>query len=82
MFPRDRVIVSLDKYGIPWSAQDSTEDLRGKLADYYARRTITHRPIRPVDCAQAICWLAGDESSRTTGHVIPVDGGLGEAFQR
>jgi hypothetical protein len=35
-----------------------------------------------VDCANAICWLAGDESAKTTGHVIPVDGGLPEAFLR
>src|SRR5690606_8061201 len=82
MFPRDRVIASLDKYGIAWSDDDSTETLRAKLAGFYAQRTITQQPIRPSDCAAAICWLAGDESSRTTGHVIPVDGGLTEAFLR
>jgi hypothetical protein len=27
-------------------------------------------------------WLAGDRSGRTTGHIIPVDGGLPEAFLR
>ena len=82
MFPRDRVIVSLDKYGIAWTDSDSTETLRAKLAGFYAQRTITRRPILPADCANAICWLAGDESGKTTGHVIPVDGGLSEAFQR
>jgi rhamnose utilization protein RhaD (predicted bifunctional aldolase and dehydrogenase)/NAD(P)-dependent dehydrogenase (short-subunit alcohol dehydrogenase family) len=82
MFPRDRVIVSLDKYRIAWGESDSTETLRGKLAAFYAQRTITRRPILPADCANAICWLAGDESEKTTGHVIPVDGGLTEAFLR
>lgn len=82
MFPRDRVIVSLDKYRIAWTEDDSTEELRGKLANFYAQRTITRRPILPADCANAICWLAGDESGKTTGHVIPVDGGLSEAFLR
>jgi rhamnose utilization protein RhaD (predicted bifunctional aldolase and dehydrogenase)/NAD(P)-dependent dehydrogenase (short-subunit alcohol dehydrogenase family) len=82
MFPRDRVIVSLDKYGIAWSDDESTEALRARLAAFYARRTLTGQPVRPSDCAEAICWLAGDESSRTTGHVIPVDGGLREAFLR
>ncbi len=82
MFPRDRVIVSLDKYGIAWSESDSTEALRSKLAGFYAQRTITRQPILPGDCANAICWLAGDGSGRTTGHVIPVDGGLSEAFLR
>jgi rhamnose utilization protein RhaD (predicted bifunctional aldolase and dehydrogenase)/NAD(P)-dependent dehydrogenase (short-subunit alcohol dehydrogenase family) len=82
MFPRDRVIVSLKKYQIAYSDDDSTEALRAKLAAFYAQRTITRRPILPADCANAICFLAGDLSARTTGHVIPVDGGLPEAFLR
>jgi rhamnose utilization protein RhaD (predicted bifunctional aldolase and dehydrogenase)/NAD(P)-dependent dehydrogenase (short-subunit alcohol dehydrogenase family) len=82
MFPRDRVIQSLQKYKIDFSESESTEDLRGKLADFYAQRTLTKRPISPQDCANAIVWLAGDQSGRTTGHVIPVDGGLSEAFLR
>ncbi|MGI8961747.1 MAG: SDR family oxidoreductase [Bryobacteraceae bacterium] len=36
----------------------------------------------PQDCANAIVWLASDQSARTTGHIIPVDGGLQEAFLR
>jgi NAD(P)-dependent dehydrogenase (short-subunit alcohol dehydrogenase family) len=82
MFPRDRVIVSLKKYKIGFDDSDSTEDLRGKLAAFYAQRTITRQPILPIDNANAICWLAGDQSAKTTGHVIPVDGGLPEAFLR
>jgi len=82
MFPRDRVIVSLRKYKIGYDESESTEDLRGKLAEFYAQRTITKRPILPIDNANAICWLAGDQSAKTTGHVIPVDGGLPEAFLR
>ena len=82
MFPRDRVIQSLDKYKIAFNDSESTEDLRTKLADYYAQRTLTKRPILPQDCAAAIVWLAGDQSAKTTGHVIPVDGGLSEAFLR
>ena len=82
MFPRDRVMQSLQKYKIAFSEPDSTEELRGKLADFYAQRTLTKRPILPQDCAAAIAWLAGDQSAKTTGHVIPVDGGLSEAFLR
>ena len=62
--------------------EESDEALRAKLAEFYAKRTITQRPILPADCANAICWLAGDGSAKTTGHVIPVDGGLSEAFLR
>ena len=82
MFPRDRVIVSLKKYRIPFDETESTEALRDKLAEFYAQRTITRQPILPIDNANAICWLAGDQSAKTTGHVIPVDGGLPEAFLR
>lgn len=82
MFPRDRVIQSLQKYGIGFSESESTEDLRAKLAEFYAQRTLTKQPILPQDCANAIVWLTSDQSAKTTGHVIPVDGGLSEAFLR
>jgi NAD(P)-dependent dehydrogenase (short-subunit alcohol dehydrogenase family) len=82
MFPRERVIQSLQKYKIAFSESESAEVLRDKLADFYAQRTLTKRPILPQDCAAAIVWLAGDQSAKTTGHVIPVDGGLSEAFLR
>jgi len=82
MFPRDRVIQSLQKYKISFSESESTEELRSKLADFYAQRTLTRRPILPQDCASAIVWLAGEQSAKTTGHVIPVDGGLWEAYLR
>lgn len=82
MFPRDRVIHSLRKYKIEFSESESTDELRSKLADFYAQRTLTRKPILPQDCARAIVWLASDESSKTTGHIIPVDGGLPDAFLR
>ncbi|MGB2621309.1 MAG: SDR family oxidoreductase, partial [Candidatus Acidiferrum sp.] len=82
MFPRDRVMQSLQNYKIAFSESESTEALREKLANFYAQRTITKRPITPELCAAAIVWLAGERSARTTGHVIPVDGGLSEAFLR
>ena len=47
MFPRDRVMQSLEKYKIAFAQLDSTEELRAKLADFYAQRTVTKRPIFP-----------------------------------
>jgi NAD(P)-dependent dehydrogenase (short-subunit alcohol dehydrogenase family) len=82
MFPRERVISSLKKYQIAFREDAPTEELRGKLAEFYAQRTLTKRPITPRDCAEAICWLASDRAAKTTGHLIPVDGGLAEAFLR
>jgi len=60
----------------------SDDELRDELAKFYARRTLTGQPIDPKDCAQAILFLAGPCSPCTTGHIIPVDGGLTEAFMR
>jgi len=82
MFPRDRVIASLKKYQIPYQETASDEQLRALLAEFYATRTLTHRPIDPKDCAEAILFLAGPKSPCTSGHIIPVDGGLSEAFLR
>jgi rhamnose utilization protein RhaD (predicted bifunctional aldolase and dehydrogenase)/NAD(P)-dependent dehydrogenase (short-subunit alcohol dehydrogenase family) len=82
MFPRDRVIGSLKKYDIPFQDAMSDDELRTQLANFYAKRTLTHQAIDPKDCAEAILYLAGPKSRCTTGHLIPVDGGLAEAFLR
>ncbi|GAC1420488.1 MAG: bifunctional rhamnulose-1-phosphate aldolase/short-chain dehydrogenase [Acidobacteriaceae bacterium] len=82
MFPRDRVKASLSKYTIAFDESESDDELRNKLAGFYAKRTLTHVPIDPRDCAQAILFLAGPLTPCTTGHIIPVDGGLVEAFLR
>ncbi len=82
MFPRDRVKASLTKYAIPFEESGSDEALRNKLAGFYAQRTLTHVPIDPKDCAEAILFLAGPKAPVTTGHLIPVDGGLTEAYLR
>lgn len=82
MFPRDRVLSSLAKYGIPFGKEESTEALREKLAGFYASRSLIHSPIEPDDQAEAIFLLISRRLSKTTGHVIPVDGGLQDGFLR
>jgi NAD(P)-dependent dehydrogenase (short-subunit alcohol dehydrogenase family) len=82
MFPRDRVIASLAKYGLPHAETEDTETLRQRLADFYAERTLTKRAITPEDQAEAIFLLVSGRLARTTGQIINVDGGLPEAFLR
>jgi NAD(P)-dependent dehydrogenase (short-subunit alcohol dehydrogenase family) len=82
MFPRDRVISSLVKYNIEYSEQDDDDSLRNKLASFYAQRTLTQSPITPEDQAEAAYLLLTQSFSKTTGHVIPVDGGLADGFLR
>ncbi|HUF10548.1 MAG TPA: bifunctional rhamnulose-1-phosphate aldolase/short-chain dehydrogenase [Rhodothermales bacterium] len=82
MFPRDRVMASLSKYGLEYSEDEETEALRDRLAGFYAERTLTKKPITPQDQAEAIFLLVSDRLGKTTGQVIAVDGGLTEAFLR
>lgn len=82
MFPRERVISSLVKYDIAFSEEEDTEALREKLANFYAQRTLTQTPIEPEDQAEAIFLLVSPRLAKTTGHVIPVDGGLQDGFLR
>jgi NAD(P)-dependent dehydrogenase (short-subunit alcohol dehydrogenase family) len=82
MFPRDRVLASLAKYKIAYSESESDEELRSKLAKFYADRTLTRSAITPADQAEAIFLLLGQRLSKTTGQIIPVDGGLVDGFLR
>ena len=82
MFPRERVIASLTKYEIRFDDGESTEELRRKLAAFYASRTLTRTLIEPEDQAEALYVLLTQRLSKTTGHVVPVDGGLQDGFLR
>jgi rhamnulose-1-phosphate aldolase/alcohol dehydrogenase len=82
MFPRDRVISSLVKYGIAYAESEDTDALRNKLSQFYAERTLTKAAITPEDQAEAAYFLVSDRSSKTTGQVFVVDGGLQDAFLR
>ncbi|MEI6712980.1 MAG: bifunctional rhamnulose-1-phosphate aldolase/short-chain dehydrogenase [Verrucomicrobiota bacterium] len=82
MFPRDRVIGSLAKYGIAYTDDEATDSLVSKLAQFYADRTLTKSPITPADQAEAYFLLISQRLSKTTGQVVTVDGGLHEAFLR
>ncbi len=82
MFPRDRVMVSLRKYGLDFDENEDTESLRERLAEFYARRTLTKRSISPEDQAEVAYLLITEAFSKTTGQIINVDGGLSEGFLR
>ena len=82
MFPKERVMSSLAKYDIPFDEKESADALRDKLAEFYAQRTLTKKPITPEDQAEAAFLLVSGALSKTTGQVVSVDGGLTEAFLR
>jgi len=82
MFPRERVVSSLAKYGIAVAETEPTEALRERLAQFYAQRTLLKTPITPEDQAEAVYLLASRALSKTTGQIVSIDGGLVEAFLR
>ena len=53
-----------------------------QLEDFYRRRNLLQAPIGADDVAEAVLFLASDRSAKTTGAVLPVDGGVRGAFPR
>jgi NAD(P)-dependent dehydrogenase (short-subunit alcohol dehydrogenase family) len=82
MFPRERVLASLAKYKVPHDSSASTEELRDRLAEFYAKRTLTGKPIALVDQVRAIAAFLTDDFSKTTGQIVNIDGGQSAAFLR
>lgn len=53
-----------------------------ELESYCLNRTLLKVKVSAADVAEAVLFLASENSSRTTGAMIPVDGGIREAFPR
>jgi rhamnulose-1-phosphate aldolase/alcohol dehydrogenase len=54
----------------------------GEIEDFYARRNILQARVTAADCAAAVLFLASERALKTTGALLPIDGGLREAFPR
>ncbi len=53
-----------------------------EVEEFYRTRNLLGVPVRADDVAEAVLFLASDRSSRTTGAMIAVDGGVPGAFVR
>jgi rhamnulose-1-phosphate aldolase/alcohol dehydrogenase len=52
------------------------------LPAFYRNRTLLKVEVTAEDVAEAALFLAGPRSAKTTGAMLPVDGGVKEAFPR
>jgi rhamnulose-1-phosphate aldolase/alcohol dehydrogenase len=52
------------------------------LEDFYAARNLLKRRVTTSNVAESVAFLLSDRSSRTTGSVVTVDGGVAAAFPR
>ena len=53
-----------------------------QLPEYYRNRTLLKSVVTAEDVAEAALFFAGPRSAKTTGAMLPVDGGVKEAFPR
>ena len=53
-----------------------------RLPDFYRNRTLLKVEVTADDVAEAALFLAGPRSAKTTGRMLPGDGGVKEAFPR
>ena len=53
-----------------------------KLEEFYQQRNLLKAQVHAEDVAEAVLFLASDRSAKTTGAMMPVDGGVREAFPR
>lgn len=71
-----------------WTPQVRQERARAygiepsQLEEFYRTRNILRADVTAEDVAQAALFYASDRSAKTTGSMLPVDGGLREAFPR
>jgi rhamnulose-1-phosphate aldolase/alcohol dehydrogenase len=61
-----------ESYGIPVD----------QLEEHYRQRNLLRARVTADDVAEAVIWLASDRAAKTTGAMIPVDGGVPAAFPR
>jgi len=53
-----------------------------QLPAYYQQRNLLNARVLPEDVAEAVSFFVSQRSSKTTGCILTVDGGLREAFPR
>jgi rhamnulose-1-phosphate aldolase/alcohol dehydrogenase len=80
----DAVLTGSGIWSSDWKAERaSTYGIdQDDLPAYYRGRTRLGVNVEPEDVAEAIAWFAGPRSSKSTGNILNVDGGVTAAYPR
>ena len=80
----DAVIEGSGIWSSDWKAERASTYgvAEGDLQTFYRGRTKLGVSVYPEDVAEAIAFLAGPQSAKSTGNVLNVDGGVTAAYPR
>jgi NAD(P)-dependent dehydrogenase (short-subunit alcohol dehydrogenase family) len=80
----DAVIQGSSIWSSEWKSERAgTYSIREEqLQDFYKARTKLGVAVLPEDVAEAIAFFASDRSSKSTGNILNVDGGVTAAYPR
>ncbi|MBO0904898.1 bifunctional rhamnulose-1-phosphate aldolase/short-chain dehydrogenase [Jiella sonneratiae] len=53
-----------------------------ELEEHYRKRSMLKRSVLPADVAEAVAFLAGEASAKSTGNILNVDAGNAQSFTR
>ncbi|WP_040489771.1 bifunctional rhamnulose-1-phosphate aldolase/short-chain dehydrogenase [Fulvimarina pelagi] len=53
-----------------------------ELEEHYRKRSMLKRSVLPSDVAEAVAFLVGDASAKSTGNIMNVDAGNAQSFTR
>jgi NAD(P)-dependent dehydrogenase (short-subunit alcohol dehydrogenase family) len=80
----DAVIRGSRIWGGAWRQERAASNQIGdqEIEEFYRKRSLLKRSVFPEDIAEAICFFASEQSMKSTGNILNVDGGNLAAFTR